>query len=80
MSDKPKLRIVSLPVDQAEAELNRLCEDYAPLLWNIGPVDNQVIVTCVLLIESEMQKMRAAQTATVGLPFDLGKLRNPGIR
>ena len=78
MAEKTKVRIVSATVGEAEKLINELSEEYSPIVWNIGPVEGRVMVTVVMLHESEMQKLRAAQAPAMGLPLDLGRLR--GLR
>lgn len=78
MKNKEKVRIICLPATEAEAAINELVDDYAPLVWNIGPIEDQVVITCVLLLESELQKMRAQQAAPATMPINLAGLR--GLR
>lgn len=63
-----KIRILSDAPELVEVQLNELCVDYAPIVWNVGPVGDRIVVTVVLLHESEIRK---GQLAQVGMPANM---------
>lgn len=63
---KRKVRILSAAPAVVEGQLNELGGEYAPVVWNIAPTDAGIMVTVVLLHESEVRK---AQLATTGMPM-----------
>ncbi|HEY2104320.1 MAG TPA: hypothetical protein VGH29_00955 [Candidatus Binataceae bacterium] len=60
-----KIRIVCADPVAAENLINELLKDYAPIVWNIQPGPDGVIVTCVLISEAELRK---AQLLTGAIP------------
>ena len=67
---KRKVRILSAAPAVVEVQINEICDEYAPIVWNIAPTDAGIMVTVVLLHESEVRK---AQIATPGMP--MGQVR-----
>lgn len=55
-----KVRILSAAPAVVESQLNELADEYAPIVWNIAPVGDHVVVTVVLLHESEVRKSQLA--------------------
>ena len=61
-SEVRKLRVVSGTPAEVEYELNRLLKDYISMMWNFSEVNGRLIVSVVLIAQSEvrMQQMMAA--------------------
>jgi hypothetical protein len=66
---EPSVRILSSRPAVVEEQLNELADRYAPIVWNIQPVDGKVCVTVVLLHQREVRKSQLATPVTG--PFDL---------
>lgn len=62
---EPKVRILSNCPAVVEKQLNELGDTYAPIVWNIAPVGDGIMVTVVLLHEREIRK---GQLATAAMP------------
>jgi hypothetical protein len=64
-----KVRILSGDPMRIEGELNGLLDDYAPAVWNFTAVDNEVIVTVVLVDKREISRAQMmAAVSMQGLP------------
>ena len=67
MEQAPKVRIVSGKPATVEHDVNELLEHYTPLVWNIQSDWEGVIVTCIMVHESEVRKAQLAAMQMGGL-------------
>ena len=56
-----RLRIVSGTTEVVEQQLNRLLDEYTMTSQSFAVVNNQVIMTCVLIHASVLRMMQLAQ-------------------
>lgn len=56
MPQELKIRILCGPPAAVQADVNQLLELYAPTVWNIQPGPDGPLVTCILVLESEIRK------------------------
>jgi len=61
MPDDRTYRIVSGDPASVEAEVNRISEDYGPIVWNIQSGPDGPLVTCILVSAKEMRKAALMQ-------------------
>jgi len=54
------IRLVSGRPEYVQDEVNALLDGYAPLTWSFGVARDEVVVTCLLISEKELQKQRFA--------------------
>lgn len=60
MTEDRAIRIISAAPAVAEIQVNELARDYAPIVWNIQPGDNGVMVTVVMLHKRELPRPQIA--------------------
>ena len=60
-----KIRIITGTTDEVEYQVNQLFGDYAPIVWNIQPGAGGALVTCILILQSEIRK---AQILAAAMP------------
>jgi hypothetical protein len=60
-----KVRIVSDSPAAVEASVNELLEDYSPIVWNIQASKDGPLVSCILILNSELRK---AAILAAGMP------------
>lgn len=73
----PVFRILSGPPAKVEAEVNLLSSHYSMTTYFFAVVKDEIIVTCFMLHESEIEKMRREQLAgaLTAVPVDPRLLR-----
>jgi hypothetical protein len=60
-----KIRIISGDPTEVEWTVNSLLDNYAPIMWNIQAGQEGPLVTCILILQSEIRK---AQLMAAAMP------------
>lgn len=55
-----KLRLISGTPDEVDVRVNILLDQYAPTSWTYQVVGERVVVTCMLVLLSEIRMMQLA--------------------
>jgi hypothetical protein len=69
-TSKRKLRLISGRPEAVDVMVNELLEEYSPSSWTYQVVGDQVIVTCMLILNVELRK---AQIASIAPPNGRGR-------
>ena len=70
---EPRLRIIQGRARELEVDLNELLDRYAVLNWNFAVVGGEVMITAILLAQSEIRKQAlTAQPVPFRLPVGPG--------
>jgi len=65
---EPRVRIVSGEAAVVEHVVNALLDTYSPALWDISAAGELIVVTCVLVHQSEIRKQQLAQMHAAPVP------------